>query len=106
MKRTVLALAAGFFALILLGGLSVLRGADFSDSFEGPGLHPFWSLLQNSGSVAFPSSSAAHTGAQSVHVGNRKIFVSLVPSVLLTKHRTFSERMSAAIFSHYLANGP
>jgi hypothetical protein len=61
------ALASGCLSVILLGGPAALPAADFSDSFEGPSLHPFWSLLQNSGSITL-SSNLAHTGEQSVRL--------------------------------------
>jgi hypothetical protein len=40
--------------------------ADFMDGFEGSSLNPFWTPGQINGSVVFPSTLRAHSGAQSV----------------------------------------
>lgn len=38
----------------------------FTDKFEGSTLDPFWSTVEQSGSVTFPSTARAHSGSQSV----------------------------------------
>lgn len=69
-------LSRGRVPIILLGlacaccmGIESARAADplsFSDGFEGPTLNPFWSKLENAGSITFPSSAKVHSGLQSV----------------------------------------
>ena len=39
-------------------------------------------------------------------IGSRRIAVALVPTVRLSRHGTFPERMSYALFAHDLATGP
>ncbi len=64
-------------------------------------------LILQAGCVShYKSATYTNTGEERVHIGNRRIAVSLVPTVRLTRHGTFPERMSYAVFAHDLATGP
>ena len=45
---------------------NVGAGIVFTDDFEGSTLDPFWSKIEQSGSITFPSSAQVHTGSQAV----------------------------------------
>lgn len=52
----------------------------FTDDFEGSALDPFWSTLEQSGSITFPSIAQVHTGSQAVQFnstsgGQKNIFL-------------------------------
>jgi hypothetical protein len=43
-----------------------VSATSFTDGFEGTTLDPFWTTLQNSGSITFPSTAQVHSGSQAV----------------------------------------
>lgn len=64
-------------------------------------------LLLQAGCVShYKSATYANTEEGRVHLGNRRIAVALVPTVRLSRHGTFPERLSYAVFAHDLATGP
>jgi hypothetical protein len=64
MSRSSHLLACAF--VLAIWTLSSAACAGLVDNFEGPTLNPFWTTTQNSGSIIFPSTLQAHSGAQSV----------------------------------------
>jgi hypothetical protein len=67
------------FVLVLTSVSGAYAGSiQFTDGFEGSTLDPFWNATtQDSGSITFPSTAAAHSGSQcvqfnSVATGNNK----------------------------------
>ena len=64
-------------------------------------------LLVQAGCVShYKSARYENTGEERVQIGNRRVAVSLVPTVRLSRHGTLPERLSYAVFAHDLATGP
>lgn len=65
-------------ATLILNG-ACQGGPIFVDSFEGPGLDPFWTIEATNGTITVPSAAAAHSGANSAEfnstAGVRNIFL-------------------------------
>lgn len=57
-------------ALVGAGGVQVANAQVFTDGFENPTLDPYWSIIEESGSIELSSDGQVHDGCQAVQLNS------------------------------------